>query len=323
MALQSQTTSQTVANGNYGSYLYVQSVFWWDPDTRKYRFNFSLILVVPSNYTFGSWQATYANSANLTANGIGSLGAGHHTLATYNYPEGGDGTYGTNGAAPSYTVSWAFNVNSSWGGYVNPHGSATFTGVSINPANYTVTYNANGGQSAPAAQTKVHGTNLTLTTEEAVRAEEDTPGFTVTFNGNGGTPDYPNYTATDETYYNFVNWNTKSDGSGTTYEPGDTYTANANLTLYAQYYPVPVRGTIKLPGGSKNGYVLRGWTRDLTTEQLVEDNYTALGDETLYAVWSEKTKLVNARVSGGWSGNVVKVKINGNWVPVIDIKTSW
>ena len=48
-----------------------------------------------------------------------------------------------------------------------------------------------------------------------------------------------------------------------------------------------------------------------------------MGDEILYAVWSEKTKLVNARVSGGWSGNVVKVKINGNWVPVIDIKTSW
>lgn len=191
-------------------------------------------MVVPSNYTFGSWQATYANSANLTANGIGSLGAGHHTLATYNYPEGGDGTYGTNGAAPSYKVSWAFNVNSSWGGYVNPHGDATFTGVSINPASYTVSYNANGGKNAPASQTKVHGTNLTLTSSEPDHDPGEAPGFTVTFDAGEGTPTYNTYTATDIVEYFFDHWNTQSDNSGTDYYPGDTYSANAAVTMYAQ-----------------------------------------------------------------------------------------
>jgi uncharacterized repeat protein (TIGR02543 family) len=56
---------------------------------------------------------------------------------------------------------------------------------------YTVIYNANGGTGAPAAQTKTHGVDLTLSSTKPTR--------------DG---------------YDFVSWNTKSDGSGTTYKSG-------------------------------------------------------------------------------------------------------
>ena len=69
---------------------------------------------------------------------------------------------------------------------------------------YTISYNANGGESAPANQTKIYGTALTLTSAIPTR-----------------------------TNYDFVNWNTKSDGTGTSYSSGGSYTVNEKATLYA------------------------------------------------------------------------------------------
>ena len=68
---------------------------------------------------------------------------------------------------------------------------------------YTVKYNANGGTGAPASQTKTHGVALTLSGTKPTR-----------------------------TGYNFKGWSTSADGS-VEYAPGATYTANADVTLYA------------------------------------------------------------------------------------------
>lgn len=69
---------------------------------------------------------------------------------------------------------------------------------------YTVSYNLNGGSGAISSQTKTYNKTLTLTSTKPSR-----------------------------TNYTFVKWNTKSDGSGTSYNPGASYTGNAALTLYA------------------------------------------------------------------------------------------
>lgn len=69
---------------------------------------------------------------------------------------------------------------------------------------YTISYNANGGSGAPSNQTKTYGTALTLSS-----------------------------TIPTQTNYDFVNWNTKSDGTGTSYSKGGSYTANEGATLYA------------------------------------------------------------------------------------------
>lgn len=54
----------------------------------------------------------------------------------------------------------------------------------------------------------------------------------------------------------FLGWNTKKDGSGKTYQPGDLYDVNqdgGNATLYAQWEKVKYTATVKLNGGSYNG----------------------------------------------------------------------
>ena len=71
---------------------------------------------------------------------------------------------------------------------------------------YTVNFDANGGTGAPAAQTKTHGTALTLSATVPTRPE-----------------------------YVFDGWAT-SPGGAVAYLPGASYTANANVTLYAVWH---------------------------------------------------------------------------------------
>jgi hypothetical protein len=71
---------------------------------------------------------------------------------------------------------------------------------------YTITYNANGGSGAPAAQTINVGSNATISTTVPTRSS-----------------------------YVFLRWNTAANGSGTSYSPGDAYTAGTSVTLYAQW----------------------------------------------------------------------------------------
>lgn len=86
---------------------------------------------------------------------------------------------------------------------------------------YTVSYNANGGSNAPGNQTKTYGTNLTLTSNKPTR-----------------------------TGYTFDGWNTQSDGKGTNYASGGTYSANAAVTLYAKWKPNTYTIKYSLGGGS-------------------------------------------------------------------------
>ena len=69
---------------------------------------------------------------------------------------------------------------------------------------YTVSYNANGGTGAPANQTKTYGVKLTLSSTVPTR-----DGYT------------------------FLGWATSASAATAAYQPGDSYTNNAKVTLYA------------------------------------------------------------------------------------------
>ena len=69
---------------------------------------------------------------------------------------------------------------------------------------YTVTYNANGGSGAPAAQTKTQGEALTLSTVRPIREG-----------------------------YTFLGWAESADATAAQYQPGGSFTKDANTTLYA------------------------------------------------------------------------------------------
>lgn len=74
----------------------------------------------------------------------------------------------------------------------------------ISMETYTVTYDANGGSDAPSSQAKAYGVNLTLSSVQPTRSG-----------------------------YTFLGWATSSTATSVSYQPGASYTANANLTLYA------------------------------------------------------------------------------------------
>lgn len=83
---------------------------------------------------------------------------------------------------------------------------------------YTITYNANGGSGAPSAQTKYKNKSITLSSTKPTR-----------------------------TGYDFVGWGTSTTDTTVDYNPGDTYSANASITLYAIW---KAKGLVRIYNGS-------------------------------------------------------------------------
>ncbi len=102
---------------------------------------------------------------------------------------------------------------------------------------YNITYNANGGENAPAASEKVKGTDIVLSDVTPTRAG-----------------------------YEFLGWATTKNATVAEYQPKDTYTTDSDLTLYAVW-------DMKLPDVTftKNA---RLWTFDIKLENHI-DNHTA------------------------------------------------
>ncbi len=105
---------------------------------------------------------------------------------------------------------------------------------------YLVTYKANGGEDAPAAQLKTHGRSLTLSEEAPYR--------------DG---------------YRFLGWSTNKWSTEAEYQPGDSFTANRDTTLYAlwekKYPEVPTGSVLALTDAqSAAGY---DFTVDLTLDE--------------------------------------------------------
>ena len=146
---------------------------------------------------------------------------------------------------------------------------------------FPITYDANGGTDAPAAERKVLGDDLTLTTREPRRSG-----------------------------YVFAGWSTTVNGT-VNYQPGDRYTADESATLYAVWQKaaenytlhystdqgVPVPASQTAAGGTqvklstvvprKSGYVFLGWAdrKGGTPAYRAGDAYTLQQNTTLYAVW--------------------------------------
>lgn len=169
---------------------------------------------------------------------------------------------------------------------------------------YSVSYNANGGSGAPAAQTKWYGETLTL--------QSDTP---------------------TRTGYTFAGWNTKSDGTGTNYAKSGSYIANTAATLYAKWtantYAVTFYGngntggstaaqtktygvslTLRTNGFTKTGYTFKGWATSATGSVAYTNgaSYTGNAALDLYAVWQVNTYSVTYDANGGSGAPATQTK---------------
>lgn len=161
---------------------------------------------------------------------------------------------------------------------------------------YTNTYKANGGTGSDQTQSHNYGSSFTTLASN-------------TFS---------------RTNYEFSNWNTASDGGGTSYNANTSYTVNSNLTLYAiwtQVYASPQISITKAYRCDSNGNA--------------DDEGTYAAIEYSFQIWNtptENTATVTAEVDdgsvlhpsatsstftaggtgGGWSNSTGKLVVNAN-----------
>lgn len=178
------------------------------------------------------------------------------------------------------------------GGAIRPEQIAVGSGGQI--TKYYVYYNANGGSGVPSTQTKSKGSALILSNTIPVKSG-----------------------------YMFVTWNTKQDGTGANYSPGQSYNVDANLTLYAIWrlhaYTVAydVNGGSGAPNNqtkihdeilsisnivpSRTGYTFQGWStvRNGSVVYKPSAQYIANQDITLYAVWKANGYSITYNANGG------------------------
>ena len=109
---------------------------------------------------------------------------------------------------------------------------------------YTVDYDANGGSGSHADENLASGSDYKILT---------LPGTGITRDG-----------------YTFKGWNTKADGSGTSYAPGDTITITEDMTLYAQWEKTS-SGSTTTPGKTGSGTTSPGKSGTTTSSPKTGD----------------------------------------------------
>lgn len=130
------------------------------------------------------------------------------------------------------------------------------------------------------------------------------------------------------TGYQFLGWSDKSNATTALYQPGDLYTTNSAVTLYAVWKPDEYIISYNLNGASgtiasqtkkqdetlclsasiptREGYDFLGWSESPTAVVAAYEageSYTKNGDVTLYAVWKQKEYKITYDMNGG-SGNI-------------------
>lgn len=150
------------------------------------------------------------------------------------------------------------------------------------PKTYTICYNANGGSSAPEAQTKTEKTVVSISTQKPTR--------------DG---------------YAFSGWATTSSGSAV-YKAGQSYSADADITLYAVWEANTYTISYNANGGNgapssqskkhgtnitlsaqepkRDGYVFIGWSTAADGGVAFAPGTTCAENRniTLYALWQQE-----------------------------------
>lgn len=174
--------------GPYSKFRCVQEIVYVSTDSTGYNCQLRRWIEVSAGTNGFQGTVCYANwygNVSLYKNGNYAYSAGNvHINFGQNY------------------IAGSINANYTGSNYY----SSTAGAISYTPPKptYTISYNVNGGEGAPANQTKVYGANLVL---------RDT---------------YP----TREGYH-FEGWAESETASSATYQPSGSFTKNANTTLYA------------------------------------------------------------------------------------------
>ena len=286
--------------------------------TKTYGVALTLTTAIPTraNYRFAGWSKDRnATSASYTAGGSYTDNASVTLYAVWVYsPESYTVRYDANGGSGALSsqtktygvpltlsmvkptragyefLGWATSKIATAAEYApgeryTDEASVTFYAVwRYVPKTYTVSYDANGGSNAPGTQTKTE--NVALTLASTIPAREG---------------------------YTFRGWATTQTATTADYQPGENYTANAAVTLYAVWEKESYTVSYDANGGTgaplsqvkkygetlklrteiptRSGYDFLGWAESSTATSatyLAGATYSENAGITLYAVWRER-----------------------------------
>ncbi len=156
------------------------------------------------------------------------------------------------------------------------------------PKTFTVTYDANGGKGTLEPARKTAKEAIVIANADSLSRE----GFT------------------------FSDWNTRKDGKGTSYAPGDRYEEDENLTLYAQWKVIPQTTTYtisyelgggKLKNGEINPTVYTSETETFTLKNPIHESREFLGWKLKGS--DDSTAKPNVTIEKGSSGDLSFVAV--------------
>ena len=319
-----------LANGGSGSI---------DPQIKTHGTNITLSSTIPTRsggYTFLGWSPVQAASAPAYLPGSTFVENQYCTLydiwqapaaATYTVSynaNGGTGAPASQTKTQNVTLTLSETIPSRTGytfmGWAtSAGGSVAYAPAASYTANasvtlyavwqadtYTVSYNANGGENAPADQVKTHGVHLILSSAVPTRSG-----------------------------YTFLGWSTSSGATAATFQPGDIFAIDADTTLFAVWqenavtkytltfdpnggtltsgqstyqiaygeYYCDVIGTA--PRAARSRYVFDGWYCEKYDYKLSldpEEYFAVYENCTFKAIWKEpivETYTITYNANGG------------------------
>jgi len=221
----------------------------------------------------------------------------------------------------------------------------TFSGWNTNPSGTGTNYNA-GASYTQTANTTLYASWTSIVTFNINEGTGTSPSEKAVSAGSGITlPDNRDFSKTG---YTFAGWNIYSDGSGTNYNAGSSYTPTGNVTLYANWtstvtfdinngtgttpseQTVSAGSVITLPndgGFSRTGYAFRGWNTESDgtgTNYDKDSSYTPTGDIILYADWivTRVVTIVMYDAYGEWDADgALRINVNGTDIENVSIPT--
>ncbi len=299
-------------------------------------------------YTFQGWFTKPSGGTNVTASTVMSTAANHTLYAQWKICQ--------------YTILLDAN-----GGSVSPtsikvtYGSKY--GTLPTPTTTVAGYKFGGWWTAKTGGTLVSSTSALVTNaNHTLYARWNIIQYTVTLNGNGGSPNISqitvNYggkygtlpTPTAPTGYKFAGWYTAASGGTKMTSGGNIYT-NANHTLYAHWSPVSV--TVKLdyndgsgkvttksvtyntkygtlPSPSRAGYIFDGWYTSGGAKITADVVMNQPSSHTLTAKWTKVT--LSVKYPAGYvplefryngEANYAKGGVNGYFCFEVESNGTW
>lgn len=189
---------------------------------------------------------------------------------------------------------------------------------------YTVTYSSNGGWTVPPSQTANIGSNLILSDVIPTKPNDNYVNYTTTLVYNNGSSNGSKSTQS-YTQYTFNHWY----NGNSTWNPGDTYTGQTNITLYINYYYGTVWTGFQLPTPTRDGYTFDYWgdssgnklETSTGTDGAAGSWYYPRSTHSIYAYWKANKYITTVKYfpsSTTTSPTTPKVHYydGSNWIPI-------